>query len=129
MEWTGLWKRREKSWINTEQSYLFQIQGDGDPFVLGPVLQAGALPPAGGAVNSMRNGVPLVMIGGVRIAHPALRSPHLHVLHQLAVHFWPGRSTRRVHRNGGARRQVEDAREQASAAPIVPAVTAARVCK
>ena len=100
-------------------SYLFQIQGHCDPLVLRPVLKAGALPPAGGAINSVRDGVPFVMVRGVRIAHSTLRGAHLHVFDKLAVDLRTGRAARRVNSDRGARRQIEDGREEANVVTIV----------
>jgi hypothetical protein len=68
-------------------SYLFQIQGHCDPLVLRPVLKTGALPPAGGAINSVRDGVPFVMVRGVGVAHSTLWGTHLYVFDELTVDF------------------------------------------
>jgi hypothetical protein len=73
--------------------------------------------------------MPLVVVRRVPVAHPALRGAHLHVLHKLAVYFGPRGAARRICRDGGARRQIEDAREQTHATRVVPTVTAARVWK
>ena len=103
-------------------SYLFQIQRYCDPLVLRPVLKARALPPAGGSINSVRDGMPLVMVGGVCIAHSTLRGTHLHVFHEFAVNLRTGGTACRVHGDGGARRQIEDRREEANVVAIVTVV-------
>ena len=103
-------------------SYLFQIQSHGDPLVLRPVLKTGALPPAGGAINSVRDGVPFVMVRGVGVANSTLRGAHLYVFDELAVNFRTRRTARRVDSDGSARGQIEDCREEADIVTIVAAV-------
>jgi hypothetical protein len=40
--------------------YLFEVEGDGDPFKASAVLQRGTLPPAVGSVNHVADGMPVL---------------------------------------------------------------------
>jgi hypothetical protein len=58
-------RKKEKKWWNFLPSfifcfYLFEVEGDGDPFEASTVLQRGTLPSAVGTVDHVGDGMPVL---------------------------------------------------------------------
>lgn len=88
-----------------KDSYLFEIDGDGDVFEFWAIVQGRTLPPLVGAIDRVTYRVSFARIGAqiVTYATPALAT--LHHLAEFLTAVFAARRIRRYDRFGG---QIED---------------------